>query len=70
VALMAAGQDTFFDAATMLVTFVLFGHWVEMKSRKGTSDSLRALFDIVPPTATVIRDGEEIELGDLGDRGG
>jgi P-type Cu2+ transporter len=62
VALMAAGEDTFFDAATMLVTFVLFGHWMEMKSRKGTSDSLRALFDIVPPTATVIRDGEEIEL--------
>jgi P-type Cu2+ transporter len=62
VALTIAGQDTFFDAATMLVTFVLFGHWMEMKSRKGTSDSLRALFDIVPPTATVIRDGEEVEL--------
>jgi Cu2+-exporting ATPase len=62
VALMVAGQDTFFDAATMLVTFVLFGHWMEMKSRKGTSDSLRALFDVVPPTAVVIRDGDEIEL--------
>jgi Cu2+-exporting ATPase len=62
VALTIAGQDTFFDAATMLVTFVLFGHWMEMKSRRGTSDSLRALFDIVPPTATVIRDGEEVEL--------
>jgi len=46
----------------MLVTFVLFGHWMEMKSRKGTSDSLRALFDIVPPTATVIRDGREEDV--------
>jgi Cu2+-exporting ATPase len=62
VALMVAGEDTFFDAATMLVTFVLFGHWMEMKSRKGTSDSLRALFDVVPPTAVVIRGGREIEL--------
>jgi Cu2+-exporting ATPase len=62
VALLIAGEDTFFDAATMLVTFVLFGHWMEMKSRRGTSDSLRALFDIVPPTATVIRDGTELEL--------
>jgi Cu2+-exporting ATPase len=62
VALTILGQETFFDAATMLVTFVLFGHWMEMKSRKGTSDSLRALFDIVPPTATVIRDGQEIDL--------
>jgi Cu2+-exporting ATPase len=56
------GEDTFFEAAAMLVTFVLFGHWLEMKSRKGTSESLRALFDIVPPSATVIRDGEEVEL--------
>jgi Cu2+-exporting ATPase len=62
VALTVLGQETFFDAATMLVTFVLFGHWMEMKSRKGTSESLRALFDVVPPTATVIRDGQELEL--------
>jgi Cu2+-exporting ATPase len=62
VALLVAGEDTFFDAAAMLVTFVLFGHWMEMKSRRGTSDSLRALFDIVPPTATVIRDGRDVEV--------
>jgi Cu2+-exporting ATPase len=62
VFLTVAGEETFFEAASMLVTFVLFGHWVEMKSRKGTGDSLRALFDVVPPSATVIRDGAEIEL--------
>jgi P-type Cu2+ transporter len=62
VFLTLSGEETFFEAAAMLVTFVLFGHWMEMKSRKGTSDSLRALFDIVPPTATVIRDGREHEL--------
>ncbi len=56
------GGETFFEAAAMLVTFVLFGHWMEMKSRKGTSDSLRALFDLVPPKATVIRDGKEVEV--------
>ena len=52
----------YFEAAAMLVTFVLFGHWMEMKSRRGTSDALRALFDLVPPTARVIRDGREQEL--------
>jgi Cu2+-exporting ATPase len=62
VFLTIVGEETFFEAAAMLTTFVLFGHWMEMKSRRGTSDSLRALFDIVPPTATVIRDGEELEL--------
>jgi len=59
---LAGLGETFFEAAAMLVTFVLFGHWMEMKSRRGTTDALRALFDLVPPTATVIRDGTEIEL--------
>ncbi|HET6615113.1 MAG TPA: copper-translocating P-type ATPase, partial [Dehalococcoidia bacterium] len=54
--------ETFFEAAAMLVTFVLFGHWMEMKSRRGTTDSLRALFDLVPPMATVIRDGGEQQV--------
>jgi Cu2+-exporting ATPase len=62
LALMALGQETFFEAAAMLVTFVLFGHWMEMRSRRGTSDALRALFDLVPPQATVIRDGQEVSI--------
>src|SRR3990170_268874 len=63
IVLLAAGEeDAFFEAAAMLVTFVLFGHWMEMKSRRGTTDALRALFDLVPPKATVIREGQEVEL--------
>src|ERR687895_1162838 len=65
------GGETFYEAAAMLVTFVLFGHWLEMRSRRGTNDALRALFDLVPPQATVIRDGletsipsSEVKLGD------
>ncbi len=56
------GDETFYEAAALLVTFVLFGHWMEMKSRRGTSDSLRALFDLVPPQAKVLRDGKEIAI--------
>ncbi len=59
---VTGGTDTFFDAAAMLVTFVLFGHWMEMRSRKGTTESLRALFDLVPPQATVIRGGQEMQV--------
>ncbi len=55
-------SETFYEAAALLVTFVLFGHWMEMKSRRGTSDALRALFDLVPPKATVIRDAKEISI--------
>ena len=56
------GGETFYEAAVLLVTFVLFGHWMEMKARRGTTDSLRALFDIVPPKATVLRDGAEVDV--------
>jgi len=59
---LTGGMETFYDAAAMLVTFVLFGHWMEMRSRRGTTDSLRALFDLVPPKATVIRGGQELEV--------
>jgi len=62
VLMVVEGDEVFFEAAAMLVTFVLFGHWMEMKSRKGTTDALRALFDLVPPTATVRRDGREVEI--------
>ena len=54
VYLTAIGSKELFDeAAAMLVTFVLFGHWMEMKSRRVSSDALHALFNLVPPKARV-----------------
>ncbi|MGB3921795.1 MAG: copper-translocating P-type ATPase [Minisyncoccia bacterium] len=55
-------SDSFYEAAALLVTFVLFGHWMEMKSRRGTTDALQALFNLVPPQARVMRDGKEVLL--------
>jgi Cu2+-exporting ATPase len=63
VYLTVIGYPTaYFEAAVMLVTFVLFGHWMEMKSRRGTTDALRALFDLTPPTARVIRGSAMVEV--------
>lgn len=62
VLILFVGGETFFEAAAMLVTFVLFGHWMEMRARRGTNDALRALFDLVPPQARVIRDGHEVAV--------
>lgn len=52
--------DSYYEAAAMLITFVLFGHWMEMKSRRGTTDALQALMNLVPPQARVIRNGKEL----------
>jgi P-type Cu2+ transporter len=54
--------ETFYDAAAMLATFVLLGHWFEMRARGGANDAIRTLLDLAPPRATVIRDGEPIEM--------
>lgn len=59
---LSPAGTVFYEAAALLVTFVLFGHWMEMKSRRGTSDALRALFNLVPPMALVVRDGKEIVI--------
>jgi Cu2+-exporting ATPase len=54
--------ETFYDAAAMLATFVLLGHWFEMRARGGANDAIRALLDLAPPKATVLRDGEPFEI--------
>lgn len=69
---LLGSEESFYEAAAMLTTFVLFGHWMEMKSRRGTTDALQALFDLVPPQARVMRNGKEeliptaeVKLGDI-----
>jgi Cu2+-exporting ATPase len=65
-------NDSYYEAAAMLITFVLFGHWMEMKSRRGTTDALQALFNLVPPQARIFKNGKEtmvptaeVKLGDI-----
>jgi Cu2+-exporting ATPase len=54
--------DQFYEAAAMLLVFVLLGHWLEMRARAGASQAIRALLDLAPPMATVLRDGREVEI--------
>jgi P-type Cu2+ transporter len=54
--------DVFYDAGAMLATFVLLGHWFEMRARGGAANAIRALLDLAPPTAVVLRGGEPVEV--------
>lgn len=65
-------KDSYYEAAAMLITFVLFGHWMEMKSRRGTTDALQALFNLVPPQARLWKNNKEsmvstseVKIGDI-----
>ncbi len=54
--------EVFYEAAAMLVTFVLFGHWMEMRARSGTGQAIQKLLTLAPPMARVERDGQEMEI--------
>jgi P-type Cu2+ transporter len=54
--------EVFYEAAAFLAAFVLLGHWFEMRARGGANDAIRALLDLAPPKAVVLRDGREAEV--------
>jgi P-type Cu2+ transporter len=54
--------EVFYEAAGMLASFVLLGHWFEMRARGGANDAIRALLDLAPPMAVVLRDGAPVEV--------
>jgi len=62
VVTLRGGGDVFYEAATVLATFVLLGHWFEMRARGGANEAVRSLLDLAPPKAVVLRDGEAVEV--------
>jgi Cu2+-exporting ATPase len=55
-------SDVFYEAASLLLVFVLFGHLMEMRARAGTSQAISTLMNLAPPKATVIRNGQEVDI--------
>ena len=62
VVTVTGGGDVFYEAATVLASFVLLGHWFEMRARGGANDAIRTLLELAPAKALVIRDGEPVEV--------
>src|SRR6266508_1497666 len=62
VVTLTGGGDTFYEAAVVLAAFVLLGHWFEMRARGGANEAIRTLLELAPPQATVIRDGQTVEI--------
>ena len=56
------GGPQFFEAAAVLLVFILLGHWLEMRARAGASDAIRSLMRLSPPKAIVRRNGVDSEV--------
>ena len=52
----------FYEAVSVLLVFILLGHWLEMRARAGANDAIRALLNLAPPMANVLRDGKELQV--------
>jgi len=59
---VTGGGDVFYEASSLLATFVLLGHWFEMRARGSANTAIRALLSLTPPMALVIRDGGPVEI--------
>ena len=52
----------FFEAVSVLLVFILLGHWLEMRARAGASSAIKALMNLTPTKASVIRNGVESQV--------
>ena len=49
-------------ASVMILGFVLLGRWLEGRARRKASGAVRALLDLTPPSARVLRRGQPTEV--------
>ena len=52
----------YFEAAAVILTLVLLGQVLELRAHSKTNSALKALLNLVPPVARVIRNGKETEI--------
>lgn len=55
-------MDLYFESAGMILTLITLGKFFEARAKGKTSDAITRLMDLAPKTATVIRDGQELEI--------
>ena len=61
-AMLGFVTEQYFETAAVLITLVIFGKYLEALAKGRTSEAIRKLMGLAPKTATVIRDGREIEI--------
>ena len=65
-------ENLYFESAAMILTLITLGKFLETRAKGKTGDAIRALMDLSPKTAIVIRNGgqqeipvEQVAVGDV-----
>src|SRR5690606_9973914 len=61
-AVMHYSMDLYFESAATILTLITLGKYLEARSKGKTSEAIQKLMDLAPKTATVIRNGNEMEI--------
>ncbi len=62
VLLFKLPSHVYFETAAMIITLILVGKFLEARAKGETSAAIRALINLQPPTARVLRAGQEVEV--------
>lgn len=52
----------YFEAATVIITFISFGKYLEERAKTNTGTALKKLMELKPKSLKIIKDGAEIEI--------
>lgn len=55
-------QHLYFESSAMIITLILFGRWLEAKSKKRASEAISKLLKLQPKKAWIERQGQWIEI--------
>ncbi len=55
-------MDLYLESAGMILTLITLGKFLETRSKGKTGEAISRLMDLAPKTATVLRDGREVEV--------
>ena len=65
-------MQLYFESAGMILTLISLGKYLESRSKKKTSEAIEKLMNLMPSTATVLIDGQEVvvaiedvQIGDI-----
>ena len=54
--------DVYYETVAVILTLVLLGRLLEARARGQTSEAIRRLLQLQPPTARVLRNGQQVEV--------
>lgn len=55
-------HNLYFDSASMILTLILVGKYFESRAKGKTTAAISKLLGLVPKTATIEKDGKELEI--------